>query len=193
MNLCDDEIVTNKKTAAGDPSMTIEQWDINRPIAYARNARKIPPSAVDKVAASIKEYGWRQPIVVDREGVIVAKKLQLKDVPVHVAINLSPEQIKAYRLADNRTGEESSWDNELLALELKELESQVGNIDTLTGFDAKEINRIMLDSAGLGEEAAVSDVREKYEVIVLCKNEQQQTAAIELLQAKGFECRALIA
>jgi ParB-like chromosome segregation protein Spo0J len=193
--------VANKKNSPTAASMTIEQWDINRPIAYARNARKIPPSAVDKVAASIKEYGWRQPIVVDRDGVIVAghtrllaaKKLQLKDVPVHVAINLSPEQIKAYRLADNRTGEESSWDNELLALELKELESQVGNIDALTGFDAKEINRIMLDSAGLGEEAAVSDVREKYEVIVLCKNEQQQTAAIELLQAKGFECRALIA
>lgn len=86
--------------------MTIELWPIEKPIPYARNARRISETAVAKVAASIQEFGWRQPIVVDSEGVIVAghtrllaaQRLGLKTVPVHVAANLTPAQIKAYRL-----------------------------------------------------------------------------------------------
>jgi ParB-like chromosome segregation protein Spo0J len=73
---------------------------IDRPIPYARNSRKIPERAVDKVAASIKEFGWRVPIVVDKDGVVIcghtrllaAKKLGLQQVPVHVADNLTPAQ-----------------------------------------------------------------------------------------------------
>jgi ParB-like chromosome segregation protein Spo0J len=87
-------------------------WPIDRPIPYARNSRKIPERAVDKVAASIKEFGWRVPIVVDKDGVIIcghtrllaAKKLGVQEVPVHVAHNLTPPQVKAYRLMDNRIG-----------------------------------------------------------------------------------------
>jgi ParB-like chromosome segregation protein Spo0J len=104
--------------------MKIELWPIAKPVPYARNARKIPQSAVDKVAGSIKEFGFRLPIVVDKEGVIVAgrtrllaaQKLGLAELPVHVAAELTPTQIKAYRLADNRVNQESSFDNELLAL-----------------------------------------------------------------------------
>ena len=83
--------------------MKIEIWPIEKPIPYARNARKISDAAVAKVAASIKEFGFRQPIVVDTEGVIVAghtrllaaRKLGLTEVPVHVATGLTPAQIKA--------------------------------------------------------------------------------------------------
>src|SRR4051812_34057590 len=100
--------------------MTIEAWSIDKPIPYARNARKIGEGAVAKVAANIKEFGFRQPIVVDPEGVIVAghtrlladQRLGLTSVPVHVATGLTPAQIKAYRLMDNRSGEESTWDEE---------------------------------------------------------------------------------
>ncbi len=96
-------------------------WPIDKPIPYARNSRKIPERAIDKVAASIKEFGWRQAIVVDKDGVIIcghtrllaAKKLGLKQVPVHVADNLTPAQVKAYRLMDNRSHEETDWDIEL--------------------------------------------------------------------------------
>ena len=109
--------------------MKIESWPIERPIPYARNARKIPQQAVDKVAASIKEFGFRQPIIVDKQGVIVAghtrllaaQKLGLSEVPVHVAAELTPAQIKAYRLADNRVADESSFDDALLALEIADL------------------------------------------------------------------------
>jgi ParB-like chromosome segregation protein Spo0J len=98
-------------TTQGGKPMEVSLWPLDRIIPYGRNARKIPPQAVDKVAASIREFGWRQPIVVDRLGVIIcghtrllaAHKLGLKEAPVHVADNLTPAQVRAYRLLDNRS------------------------------------------------------------------------------------------
>jgi len=127
-------------------------WSLNRPIPYARNSRKIPERAVDKVAASIKEFGWRQAIVVDREGVIIcghtrllaARKLGLKQVPVHVAANLTPAQVKAYRLMDNRSQQESDWDLDLLGPELEELRDLDFDL-SLTGFDPSEIDDFLAD------------------------------------------------
>lgn len=92
---------------------------------YDRNPRN-NDGAVDAVAASIKEFGWQQPIVVDRDGVIIAghtrykaaKKLKCKEVPVVVAENLTDEQARAYRLADNKTGELAGWDFSALEEEL---------------------------------------------------------------------------
>src|SRR5271165_589903 len=109
--------------------MKLDLWPIDRLIPYARNARKITEAAVDKVAASIKEFGWRQPIVVDVQAVIIvghvrlraAKKLGVTEVPVHVASDLTPAQIRAYRLMDNRSHEEVKWDMEMLGAELLEL------------------------------------------------------------------------
>src|SRR5450432_4302995 len=130
--------------------MKIIQWAIDRLIPYARNARKIPQAAIDKVAASVTEFGWRQPIVVDTERVVVAghvrllaaKQLGLEKVPVHVATDLTPGQIKAFRLMDNRSHQESGWDMELLAPEMAEL--QALSIDAaLTGFDADEISKFL--------------------------------------------------
>lgn len=95
---------------------------------YEKNPR-FNDDAVEKVAASIKEYGWRAPIVVDKDYVIVcghtrlkaAQFLGLTEVPVHVADNLTPEQVQAYRIADNKTGEIAQWNYDLLPLEIKEL------------------------------------------------------------------------
>lgn len=106
---------------------------------YEKNPRK-NDEAVDKVAASIREFGFRQPIVVDADHVIIAghtrleasKRLGLTDVPVVVADDLSEEQVRAYRLADNRTAEFSGWDFDLLNGELFE----INDIDMATfGFD----------------------------------------------------------
>src|SRR5438876_2011945 len=107
---------------------------------YDRNPRR-NDQAVDAVAASIREFGFRQPIVVDEDGVIIvghtrykaALKLGLKTVPVHVAKGLTPAQAKAYRIADNQTARLSGWDESLLPLELLELKDM--NFDLkLTGF-----------------------------------------------------------
>lgn len=130
--------------------MKIEMWPIDRPVPYIRNARKIPQKAIDKVAGSLQEFGWRQPIVVDKNKTIIvghtrlhaARKLGLKEVPVHKADKLSEAQVKAYRLADNRTGQESEWDDQLLSLELRELADYDINID-LTGFSDHEVDKLL--------------------------------------------------
>lgn len=97
-------------------------------IPYARNPRK-NDAAAQAVAASIKEFGFQQPIVVDKDGVIVAGHTRLKaaqalgllEVPCVIAADLTPQQIKAYRLLDNKLNEKADWDNDLLPLELGEL------------------------------------------------------------------------
>jgi hypothetical protein len=151
--------------------MKIENWALIKIIPFARNARKIPPQAVDKVAASIQEFGWRVPIVVDREGVIIcghtrllaARKLGLQEAPVHVADNLTPAQVRAYRLLDNRSHEETSWDEDLLGLELLELKDLGFDLD-LTGFETSEIDDLLSRagmSMGLTDPDAVPQVPEE--------------------------------
>lgn len=131
-------------------TLAVEMWPIDKPLGYPKNARKLSDKAVAKCAASIQAFGWRQPIVVDNKGVIIAghtrllaaQQLGLKEVPVHVADNLTAAQVRAYRLADNRTAQETSWDLELLGPELLEL--QALDLDlSLTGFDADELKMFM--------------------------------------------------
>jgi hypothetical protein len=137
--------------------MTVTLWPLEKIIPYARNARKIPLQAVDKVAASIREFGWRQPIVVDRHGVIIcghtrllaAYKLGLREAPVHVAANLTPAQVRAYRLLDNRSHDESSWDDELVGLELVDLKGLGFDLD-MTGFDLHEVDEYLARAEGRG-------------------------------------------
>ena len=133
----------------------VESWPIDRPRPYTHNPRRVPQSAIEKVARSIAEFGFRQPIVVDPQGVIIvghtrllaAKKLGHKTVPVHVAYGLTDEQVKAYRLADNRTAQETDWDPELLGLELADLRALGLDLD-LTAFEADEIAQLAGEREG---------------------------------------------
>lgn len=117
---------------------------------YAGNPRQIGSDAVDVVAASIKEFGWRQPIAVDEDMIILvghtrllaAKSLGMETVPVHVATGLTNAQKKAYRIADNKTGEFSQWDNDLLAVELEDLRMADFDLGVLA-FDDGEIDKIL--------------------------------------------------
>jgi DNA modification methylase len=125
--------------------MQVESWPIDKPQIYDKNPRKIPDHAIDKVAMSLREYGWNQPIVVDKDGIIIAghtrlkaaKKLGLKKVPVYVA-DLPEDKVRAYRIADNRTNQEAEWDDELLLEEMDFLKD-IGLDLALTGFDPDEI------------------------------------------------------
>jgi DNA modification methylase len=118
-------------------------------VPYARNPRK-NQAAIVKVAASIKEFGFRQPIVVDSEMTIVvghtrylaAMQLGMEKVPVHVAEGLTPSQIKAYRIMDNRSHEDSEWDEILLPLEFADLKEMGFDLE-LTGFDEDEIAALL--------------------------------------------------
>ena len=121
--------------------MKVQYVPIGQVKPYENNPRK-NKAAVDYVANSIKEFGWRQPIVTDKDFVIIvghtrlqaAKKLKLKEVPVLVADDMTEEQAKAYRLADNKTAEFAEWDFDLLNDELLNLDMDM----TLFGFEDSE-------------------------------------------------------
>jgi site-specific DNA-methyltransferase (adenine-specific) len=149
--------------------MKIEIADISSIKPYENNPRKLSETAIEKVAMSLKEYGFRQPIVVDKDRVIVAghtrfrasKKLGLKQVPISIIDNLTEEQINAYRIADNRTAEESEWDNELLKMEIKELEAKDFKLDLL-GFNDEQLNDILFEEKqGLTDEDEVPETPEE--------------------------------
>jgi ParB-like chromosome segregation protein Spo0J len=124
---------------------------------YERNPR-LNDKAVNAVAASLSEFGFRQPIVVDEDGVIIAghtrwkaaTKLGLAKVPVHVATDLSPDQVRAYRLADNRTGEIAQWDLSILPIEINELRMNEFDMDVLA-FDEDELGQLLNAAQGVSE------------------------------------------
>ena len=128
--------------------MDVKDIATDKVIPYARNPRR-NDAAVSAVAASIREFGFRQPIVVDEEmNVLVghtrlkaAQALGLAKVPVHVAKGLTESQRKAYRIADNKLSELAVWDDEMLALELVDLQNASYDL-TLTGFGEEEIKKL---------------------------------------------------
>jgi len=138
--------------------MKVVQKNIDEITPYENNPRQ-NDAAVEAVAESLRRFGFRQPIVVDEAGVIVcghtrykaARVLELKRVPVHVATDLTPEQVRAYRIADNKTGELASWDMELLPIEIAELQQALGGeIDwSMLGFDTDELARLMAGEEGV--------------------------------------------
>lgn len=148
--------------------MRIETVPIEKVIPYARNPRN-NKEAVAKVAGSIKEFGWQSFIVVDKDYVIAAghtrylaaQQLGMKEIPVKIADDLTPAQIKAYRIADNRTHEESEWNEELLIPELIEIRDMGYDLD-LTGFDPDELEKLLAGDGieGLTDEDEVPEVQE---------------------------------
>ena len=143
--------------------MEIKQLELKDLIPYANNPRK--KQAIDKVASSIKEFGWQQPIVVDEANVIIvghtryqaAQKLGLDKAPVQVAKGLTDAQVKAYRILDNRANQDALWDDELLKIEVQDLDKM--DIDlALTGFDDKELDKLLYEEKeGLTDEDAVPE------------------------------------
>jgi len=137
--------------------MKVQLIETDRLIPYPNNPRH-NDDAVEAVCASIQEFGWRVPIVCDEGLTIIcghtrwkaAKKLGLAKVPVHVATDLTPEQIRAYRIADNKTGELAEWDFEILPIELAELREGGFDMDVLA-FDEDELARLLSEGQGVAE------------------------------------------
>ena len=137
-------------------------------VPYARNARTHSDAQVAQIAASIAEFGWTNPILIDgSKGVIAghgrlmaARKLEHKEVPVIELSHLSPEQKKAYILADNRLAENAGWDQDLLKLELAELKAADFDMD-LMGFSGKELDELLgmnEEGGGLTEDDAIPEL-----------------------------------
>lgn len=146
--------------------MNIVQKKLSEIKPYDKNPRK-NDEAVEYVANSIKEFGFKVPIVIDKDGIIVAghtrykasKKLGLKEVPCIVADDLTDEQIKAYRLADNKVSEKAKWDNKLLDIELDDIFS-LNMSDFGFEFNEKEDEEV-------GEEEFPEILGEEHNYIVL--------------------------
>jgi len=123
------------------PADKVERWPIGKLIPSARNARTHSPAQVDQIAASIREWGWTNPILVTDAGTIIAghgrvlgaKKLGITEVPVMVATGWTKAQIQAYALADNKLALNAGWDEALLAIEIGELQ-EIGFDIELIGF-----------------------------------------------------------
>ena len=138
--------------------MNTLDYDIEKIKPYDKNPRKISDKAISMVANSIKEFGFQQPIVVDKKNVIVvghtrylaSKKLNLSKVPVVIG-NFTEQQAKAYRIADNRINEETGWDYNFLQEELNKLLDLDVDLN-LTGFTSEE-----LDSMFAKEEIEITD------------------------------------
>jgi DNA modification methylase len=145
-------------TKSHNPADKVERWSIDKLVPYARNARTHSDEQVGQIAASIKEWGWTTPVLVDEQGSIIAghgrtlaaQRLQMTEVPVMVAKGWSDAKKRAYVLADNKLAMNAGWDNEMLALELGEIGDLGFDLD-LTGFTADEIAALMPEQIEPGQ------------------------------------------
>ena len=130
----------------------VERWPLAKLIPYARNARTHSDEQIKQIAASIREFGFTNPVLVNEEGTLIAghgrvlgaQQLGITDVPTMVAREWTPAQIQAYRLADNKLALNAGWDPELLRLELGELKLSGFDL-SLTGFADLELQDLMAD------------------------------------------------
>lgn len=142
----------------------LQNWPTDSLIEYARNPRK-NDHAVDRVAAAIREFGFRVPIVAKSDGTVIdghlrlkaAKKLNLDEVPVVLADDLTESQIKAFRLSVNKVAELADWDNDLLKLEIEELDD-LGFDLSVIGFDEGELTGLFLE-----QEEGETDANEEWQ------------------------------
>lgn len=172
--------------------MKLQVWAIEKISPYERNAKKHDADQVKGIAASIEKFGWDQPIVVDKNGVIIkghgrrlaAMQLGLTKVPVLVRDDLTPEQVRAARLADNRVAL-GGIDTETLKVEIKDIADQLGGI-----FTTKEMDFMNQDLGLMLPDALVADVG----AAVAAQEGEARTAAdavadrrVPLAKAFGFK------
>jgi ParB-like chromosome segregation protein Spo0J len=175
--------------------MKIQSWAIERVIPYAKNAKKHTPEQVAKIAAAIAEFGWDQPIVVDGDGGIIkghgrhlaAQKLGMTRVPVVVRDDLTPEQVRAARLSDNRVAL-GEFDVEMVQAELAELAELNFNMGAI-GFDERELEFMTASLDEVNLDALVSNLDAETEAHTQKTEqalEQARSQEVPLADAFGF-------
>ena len=173
----------------GNKELNITYRPIKELKPYKKNAKKHNKEQVEQIANSIKEFGFTQPVIIDKYDCVVAghgrilgaKKAGLKQVPTVCLDELTEEQIKAYRLVDNKLNE-SEWDYSLLDEEIE----QLTDIDMdLFGFD--EVVEITKDDEA--KKKVEFEIKEKYEVHIICKDEKQMEQVFNKVKGYGKECK----
>lgn len=165
--------------------MEIKMMKVQDVHPYEKNPRKNDAS-VDYVANSIRSFGFKVPIVIDKDGVIVcghtrykaAKKLSMKEVPCIMADDLTDAQIKAFRLADNKVGESSEWDDDLLDDELSLLDDD---------FDMENFGFEKFEEED--EDEKTIEIEDRFTITIDCVDEADATEKYNKLTEMGMECR----
>lgn len=176
--------------------MEIVELTPDEVIPYKNNARIISQTAIDKVAKSIKEFGFKQPIVVDKDYVVIAghtrllaaKKLGKTTIPALIADDLPADKVNQYRLMDNRSHQESEWDYDILKDVLMEFKDDGLDL-SLTGFDDDELS----DLFGETEEKDTSEVIDDdgYCVLVEFESEAEQEQFYQEMEERGLSCKLM--
>lgn len=174
----------------------IEQIDIENLIPYARNSRTHSDSQVAQIAASIKEFGFTNPVLIDEDGgiiaghgrVMAARKLGLDSVPAIRLGYLTEAQKRAYVIADNKLALNAGWDDEMLKLEIQELADLEFDLKLL-GFDDIELAKLFDQLEDEEKELKEESYSEVFNVIVECADESEQEKVFNRLDSEGYKCR----
>ena len=168
-------------------------------IPYARNSRTHSDAQVAQIAASIKEFGWTNPVLLDGDNgiiaghgrVMAAQKLGETQVPTIELGHLNPNQKRAYIIADNKLALNAGWDEQMLALEIQDLKD-VGYDLELLGFDLNELHSIDDNDDEKDEKEINSPIDENRNLLMIeCKGERELEVLFEEMQQRGFECKIL--
>lgn len=184
--------------------LSIEYKSVDDLIPYVNNSRTHSDEQVTQVAASIKEFGFTNPILVDENNGIIAghgrlmaaKKLKLEQVPTITLEGLTDAQRKAYVIADNKLALNAEWDFDLLKVEIESLQEDDFKLDLL-GFDIDELSEILGfdDIAEEDEEEPEQDYEDKYKeqygVIIMCKSAEEQEKIFNKMQQNGYEVKVV--
>ena len=181
-------------------TLSIEYRNINDLIPYVNNSRTHSDEQVTQIAASIKEFSFTNPILIDEQGgviaghgrIMAAKKLGLEQVPTITLAGLTEAQKKAYVIADNKLALNAGWDFDLLRVEIEQLQELDFDV-SLIGFDDVEINNIfgIIDNNELEQELDNINDETKYLLLIEYDNERQLEKAFNEAQERGFKCKII--
>ena len=178
--------------------MNIEQVKIDKLIPYARNSRTHSDAQVAQIAASIKEFSFTNPVLIDETGSIIAghgrvmaaRKLAITDVPCVRLTHLTEAQKRAYIIADNKLALNGGWDDKMLAVELADLKDMGFDLD-LIGFSTDEIKLLFgnLDDVLDDLRKPIDEIRNL--LMIECQSERELEKLFEEMKERGLECKIL--
>jgi ParB-like chromosome segregation protein Spo0J len=180
-----------------DRQLVVTYLDPKRVKPSPHNAMKHSPEQIEQLAASMKAFGFTQPLLIDEKRMLIAghgrlkaaMSLNLDRVPTITLAGLTPQKKRALMLADNRIPRNAEWDEKRLARELRALDGADMDLKEL-GFSAGELDRIL--EAVDGKDQGNVEYRESYSVIVEVPNEKSQAGLLKRLIKEGYKCRALV-
>ena len=167
-------------------------------IPYAANSRTHSDAQVAQIAASIKEFGWTNPILIDGDNTIIAghgrllaaRKLGMEEVPAIILDHLTKAQQRALVIADNQLALNAGWDMNMLKAEIEDLNLENFNLELL-GFDDKFLDSLNADAFEETRIAEEQSVEAVFEIAVTCANEDEQEKVYQILTEQGLKCRVL--